>query len=231
MYPPLRGSVPSRFRPGSRLAPAVCWLLCSLTPVTHLALTPVTKLRLRATAARLRATAFRQLRAVPRTCNTPGLPVLYYSTPSAPAPTLGIEPVCPSARPRVVLAPARQRDCECSLLSRWRHLRRTSENPRLQHPLSGQVSAPAVAAARNHTAATRSLHPPLPVGGGLLFLSFFFFSFGVLFTWGSGEALISAICGLPSHFDTNSNQNRNPLSLCRPSRTGSFLIHTTQNGL
>ena len=43
-----------------------------------------------------------------------------------------------------------------------------------------QVSAPAVAAARNHTAATRSLHPPLPVGGGLLFLSFFFFSFGVL---------------------------------------------------
>ena len=83
-----------------------------------------------------------------------------YSTPSAPAPTLGIEPVCPSARPRVVLAPARQRDCECSLLSRWRHLRRTSGNPRLQHPLSGQVSAPAVAAARNHTAATRSLQPP-----------------------------------------------------------------------
>ena len=39
---------------------------------------------------------------------------------------------------------------------------------------------------------------------------------------GSGEALISAIYGLPSHFDTNSNQNRNPLSLCRPSRTGSF---------
>ena len=154
-----------------------------------------------------------------------------YSTPSAPAPTLGIEPVCPSARPRIVLVPARQRDCECSLLSRWRHLRRTSGNPRLQHPLSGQVSAPAVTAARNHTAATRSLHPPLPVGGGLLFLSFFFFSFGVLFTWGSGEALISAICGLPSHFDTNSNQNRNPLSLCRPSRTGSFLIHTTQNGL
>ena len=38
----------------------------------------------------------------------------------------------------------------------------------------------------------------------------------------SGEALISAICGLPSHFDTNSNRNRNPLPLCRPSRTGSF---------
>ena len=45
------------------------------------------------------------------------------------------------------------------------------------------------------------------------------------------DFLISAICGLPSHFDTNSNRNRNPLSLCRPSRTGSFLIHTTQNGL
>ena len=112
-------------------------------------------------------------------CNKPGL-LVHYSTPSAPAPTLGIEPVCPSARPCVVLAPARQWDCECSLLSCWRHLRRTSGNPRLQHPLSGQVSAPAVAAARNHTAATRSLHPPLPVGGGLLFLSFFFFSFGVL---------------------------------------------------
>ena len=184
MYPPFRGSVPSRFRPGSRLAPAVCWLLCSLTPVTHLALTPVTKLRLRATAARLRATAFRQLRAVPRTCNTPGLPVLYYSTPSAPAPTLGIEPVCPSARPRVVLAPARQRDCECSLLSRWRHLRRTSGNPRLQHPLSGQVSAPAVTAARNHTAATRSLQPPSRRRWLVLFFSLSFSFLSVFFSLG-----------------------------------------------
>ena len=38
----------------------------------------------------------------------------------------------------------------------------------------------------------------------------------------SGEALVSAICGLPSQFDTNSNRNRNPLPLCRPPRTGSF---------
>ena len=142
-----------------------------------------------------------------------------YSTPSAPAPTLGIEPVCPSARPRVVLAPARQRDCECSLLSRWRHLRRTSGNPRLQHPLSGQVSAPAVAAARNHTAATRSLHPPPTRRRWLAVSLFLFLFFWCSFTWGSGEALISTICGLPSHFDTNSNRNRNPLSLCRPSRT------------
>ena len=38
----------------------------------------------------------------------------------------------------------------------------------------------------------------------------------------SGEALVSAICGLPSQFDTNSNRNRSPLPLCRPPRTGSF---------